>query len=73
MTWTTAPLLTVPSEQLNEVPPPAPVQVDCVVVPLTRLTEGVPVSTMLAGRLSDTTTLSASASPAPTLFCTTIV
>ena len=63
-------MLKVPSEQLKLVPPAAPVQLVAVVVPAVTSIVGAPVSCIPDGRVSDTTTSSASARPGPALLRT---
>ena len=60
----------VPRSQTKDVAPALPVQVDNVAVPAVTVTPGVPVSSMPAGNVSRTVTLSASASPGPVLLRT---
>ncbi|HRI55763.1 MAG TPA: hypothetical protein PK170_01545, partial [Anaerolineae bacterium] len=67
------PLLTVPRLQVKLVPPALPVQVVDVALPAMTVAVGVPVSSMPVGRVSETTTPSASARPAPALLRTLIV
>ena len=67
---TTAPLDIVPRSQENDVPPETPVQAVAVALPDATAAVGAPASCMLAGKVSLTSTLSASSSPSPVLLRT---
>ena len=73
LTLTEPPLENVPKLQVKDVDPDTPVQVLVVIDPVITDAVGVPTSCIPAGRVSDRTVLSASASNAPVLLRTTIV
>ena len=66
-------MATDPSVQVKSVAPAAPEQVVWLALPASTATVGVPVSSMPAGRVSVTSTSSASARPGPGLFRTVTV